>query len=142
MNFIKNLFSRCRNTQKYWMFIYFIILFFAVIFTIYKTIYLNEVKNIDQTANELSVLNTKLDKLEKTTLENNLELQKQILQNKKLITEQETLITANKQLEKRIQAHTELLKRMCEYIVVITVDKKITPRQCLADYSWKREEGL
>ena len=47
-----------------------------------------------------------------------------------------------KQLEKRIQAHTEMLKRMCEYIVVITVDRKILPRQCLPDYSWRREEGL
>lgn len=46
-----------------------------------------------------------------------------------------------KSLEKRLQAHTDLMKRMCEYIIVITVDKKIIPRQCLPEYKWTKEEG-
>lgn len=56
--------------------------------------------------------------------------------------EKENLILENnlRTLEKRTQAHTELLKRMCEYIIVITVDKKIVPRQCLPEYKWGREE--
>lgn len=56
--------------------------------------------------------------------------------------EKENLILENnlRTLEKRTQAHTELLKRMCEYIIVITVDKKIIPRQCLPEYKWGREE--
>lgn len=53
----------------------------------------------------------------------------------------ETLTAANKILEKRLQAHVEVMKRICEYIGVITVDKKIVPRQCLHDYSWRKEEN-
>lgn len=46
-----------------------------------------------------------------------------------------------KLIEKRIQAHTDLMKRLCEYIIVITVDKKIIPRQCLPEYKWGKEEN-
>lgn len=49
--------------------------------------------------------------------------------------------SAHKQLEKRIQAQTEVIKRICEYVLVITVDKKIIPRQCLPEYRWNREDG-
>lgn len=44
-------------------------------------------------------------------------------------------------VERRLQAHTEAFKRLCEYVLVITVDKKIIPRQCLPEYKWAREEG-
>ena len=47
----------------------------------------------------------------------------------------------NQRLERRLQAHTEAFKRLCEYVMVITVDKKIVPRQCLPEYKWSREEG-
>jgi|688.fasta_scaffold546400_2 hypothetical protein len=70
------------------------------------------------------------------------ELEKQILITKKLESSNDTLLNNLKTAEKRIQFHNEILKRMCEYIVVITVDKKIIPRQCLSDYNWKKEEGL
>jgi hypothetical protein len=72
-------------------------------------------------------------------------LEKEILRlsdtSKKLEITNEMLGTSVKQLEKRLQAHIDITKRMCEYIIVITVDKKIIPRQCLPDYNWKREEG-
>lgn len=55
---------------------------------------------------------------------------------------QEDAAAANQQrLERRLQAHTEAFKRMCEYILVITIDKKLVPRQCLPEYRWSREEG-
>jgi hypothetical protein len=44
-----------------------------------------------------------------------------------------------KQLEQRLQTHLEFNKRLCEYIFVITVDRKIVPRQCLSDYKWNKE---
>lgn len=69
------------------------------------------------------------------------ELEKQILISKKLETTNDTLLNNLKAAEKRIQFHNELLKRMCEYIVLITVDKKIIPRQCVSDYNWRKEEN-
>lgn len=70
--------------------------------------------------------------------ESQLEKQRELVRS----LEKENLILENnlRTLEKRTQAHTELLKRMCEYIIVITVDKKIIPRQCLPEYKWGREE--
>jgi len=52
------------------------------------------------------------------------------------------LVEANKKLDRRLQGQLEYNKRLCEYIMVITVDKKIVPRQCLPEYKWQREEGL
>ena len=51
-------------------------------------------------------------------------------------------VEANKKLDRRLQGHLEFNKRLCEYVLVITVDKKIVPRQCLPEYKWQREEGL
>jgi len=31
------------------------------------------------------------------------------------------------------------MKRICEYIWVITIDKKIAPRQCYPEYNWSKE---
>jgi len=45
-----------------------------------------------------------------------------------------------KRLDKNQQTQIETLKRMCEYIWVITIDKKIVPRQCYPEYNWRREE--
>ena len=71
-------------------------------------------------------------------------LEKQIEKQEFLIKRLESSMDAaanDKQLEKKLQAHTEAFKRLCEYIVVITVDKKIIPRQCLPEYKWAKEEG-
>ena len=69
------------------------------------------------------------------------ELEKQILITKKLESSNDDLLNNLKTANKRIQFHNEILKRMCEYIIVITVDKKIIPRQCLSDYNWRKEEN-
>ena len=69
------------------------------------------------------------------------ELEKQILITKKLESSNDDLLNNLKIANKRIQFHNEILKRMCEYIIVITVDKKIIPRQCLSDYNWRKEEN-
>ena len=77
-----------------------------------------------------------------TNVDHQIELQLEKHRELVLTLEKENSILENnlKTLEKRTQAHTELLKRTCEYIIVITVDKKIIPRQCLPEYKWGREE--
>lgn len=74
--------------------------------------------------------------------QNNLEIQleKQNALIKKLEETNIALENSLKSQDKRIQANTEIIKRMCEYIWVITIDKKIAPRQCYPDYNWRREE--
>ena len=69
------------------------------------------------------------------------ELERQVLTKKQLDIANDNLEKANQRLERRLQAHTEAFKRLCEYVMVITVDKKIVPRQCLPEYKWSREEG-
>ena len=73
------------------------------------------------------------------TLEAQIEKQNVLIQ--KLETQNNNLENNLKLLEKRLQAHTDVMKRICEYIVIITVDKKIIPRQCLLEYKWSKEEG-
>ena len=74
--------------------------------------------------------------------QNNLEIQleKQNALIKKLEETNLALENSLKSQDKRIQANTEIIKRMCEYIWVITIDKKIAPRQCYPEYNWRREE--
>lgn len=83
--------------------------------------------------NSDSVL-TKIERLEK-------QIEKQEFLIKRLESSMDAAAANDKQLEKKLQAHTEAFKRLCEYIVVITVDKKIIPRQCLPEYKWAKEEG-
>jgi len=77
---------------------------------------------------------TKIERLEK-------QIEKQEFLIKRLESSMDAAAANDKQLEKKLQAHTEAFKRLCEYIVVITVDKKIIPRQCLPEYKWAKEEG-
>ena len=79
--------------------------------------------NIPTSANSLEVQIEKQNVLIKKLEEHNLNLENNI-----------------KALDKKIQTNTEIIKRMCEYIWVITIDKKIAPRQCYPDYNWRRED--
>lgn len=67
------------------------------------------------------------------------ELKSQSIAIKQLQQKNDELATTSKQLEKKQQTHIEFSKRLCEYIFVITVDKKIIPRQCLSNYDWNKE---
>lgn len=71
-------------------------------------------------------------------------LEKQLENQSALMRTQETnleqLLKTDRQADKRLQFHTETLKRMCEYIWVITIEKKLVPRQCYPDYNWRRED--
>ena len=67
------------------------------------------------------------------------ELKSQSTAIKQLQQKNDELAVTNKQLEKRQQTQIEFSKQLCEYIFVITVDKKIIPRQCLSNYDWNKE---
>ena len=71
-------------------------------------------------------------------------LEKQVQDQQKVIawydTYNQTSQTNFKRLDKNQQNQIDVLKRMCEYIWVITIDKKIVPRQCYPEYNWRREE--
>jgi len=83
----------------------------------------------------------RVEQLDKQIADQNLIIEQHAKNLQQYETNLETLTAANKVLEKRLQAHVEVMKRICEYIGVITVDKKIVPRQCLHDYSWRKEEN-
>ena len=83
---------------------------------------------------DLEPLKQRIDQLER-----DLAQQAQTKRNLDAVIEQHE--RANQRLERRLQAHTEAFKRICEYVMVITIDKKLVPRQCLPEYKWSREEG-
>ena len=132
MQFIKWL----KSKYKYWVLIGYLIII-ALFMTIILQRHTQEKQPLPPPAPVVN-LEEPLKRLEQ--LERELEIQKNTTKQQE--TANETLLNNIKQLEKRVQAHTEVVKRMCEYIVIITVDKKILPRQCLPDYNWRREEGL
>ena len=125
-----------KSKYKYW-----VLLGYLIIITLFITLilqrHMQEKQQLPPPAPTVN-LEEPLKRIEQ--LERQLELQKNTTKQQE--TANEALASSIKQLEKRVQAHTEVVKRMCEYIVIITVDKKILPRQCLPDYSWRREEGL
>ena len=125
-----------KSKYKYWVLLGYLIII-ALFITIILQRHLQEKQSIPPPAPTVN-LEEPLKRIEQ--LERQLELQKNTTKQQE--TANEALASSIKQLEKRVQAHTEVVKRMCEYIVIITVDKKILPRQCLPDYSWRREEGL
>ena len=125
-----------KSKYKYWVLLGYLIII-ALFITIILQRHMQEKQSIPPPAPTVN-LEEPLKRIEQ--LERQLELQKNTTKQQE--TANEALASSIKQLEKRVQAHTEVVKRMCEYIVIITVDKKILPRQCLPDYSWRREEGL
>ena len=90
--------------------------------------------------NEVQEIKIQTPQVNNSTVLLETQLEKQIVLIKKLEEHNLSLENNIKVLDKRIQANTEIIKRMCEYIWVITIDKKIAPRQCYPDYNWRREE--
>ena len=82
-----------------------------------------------------------LDPLTRRIEQLELDLERQTKANQALTAQLDQHERANQRTERRLQAHTEAFKRICEYVMVITIDKKLVPRQCLPEYRWSREEG-
>jgi len=83
---------------------------------------------------DLEPLTRRIEKLE-------LDLERQNKANQVLTAQLDQQERVNQRSERRLQAHTEAFKRICEYVMAITIDKKLVPRQCLPEYRWSREEG-
>jgi len=109
-----------------------VLIFIALILTVFAIVKTNNKQTTVEQLPQVVTTNTNTVEIlveKQSVLISTLEKNNQILDNN------------IKSLEKRLQAHTDLMKRMCEYIIVITVDKKIIPRQCLPEYKWTKEEG-
>ena len=123
--------------QKHWTdilgFTYFASSMLIIGFLVYDKYYV--VKKQEEPLPKIVVEDTTGKRLE--TLE--ADYKKLTLQVKYLETKNEDLIQVNKALEKKQQVQISFNKRLCEYIGVITIDKKIIPRQCLSDYIWNIE---
>lgn len=123
-----------KSNFRYWFsIIYLIIAFVAVVVLVHNNTS-KPAPVIEQPAVDLEPLKQQISSLEK-------QLEQHAKDHKRLESANESLTATVKQLERRAQAQLEYSKRICEYILVITVDKKILPRQCLPEYKWHREEG-
>ena len=136
MNIIDNL----KSTWKFWFGIAYFTLLILVITAVYNK---HSVKPTPPAPVPEPVAEVKvdLDPLNRRIASLEAELAAHTAQLRTLKHEHDSMFAANQRLERRIQAHTEAFKRLCEYVVVITVDKKLVPRQCLPEYRWTREEG-
>lgn len=127
-----------KDTAGYWGFSIYLILVSILAFMVFQKHMLEKSSKESLTVDSVISIQQQIDSLEKQIEQQSAIIK--ILENK-IEQQNETLANINRPLEKRIQAQTEVLKRLCEYIVVITVDKKIIPRQCLPEYRWNREDG-
>ena len=130
-----------KHFQSNWRF-YLGLVYFTVLVFVMAAVYSKQTsKSVPQVAVpppapsiDLEPLKQRIDQLER-----DLAQQAQTKRNLDAAIEQHE--RANQRLERRLQAHTEAFKRICEYVMVITIDKKLVPRQCLPEYKWSREEG-
>jgi len=127
-----------KDTAGYWAFSIYLILVSILAFMVFQKHMLEKPSKESLTADSVISIQQQIDSLEKQIEQQSAIIK--ILENK-IEQQNENLTNVNRPVEKRIQAQTEVLKRLCEYIVVITVDKKIIPRQCLPEYRWNREDG-
>ena len=68
-----------------------------------------------------------------------LEQQRQEQELKRLAKQIEEQAAMDKKIERKQDNNLQVMKRICEYIWVITIDKKIAPRQCYPEYNWSKE---
>jgi len=135
MNDQYNFFQWIKPFLRYWFEVIYLLVITSIFAVTVHTGYFdnNEPKIISQTV-DLAPLQQQIVNLE-------LKIEQQSLEIKQLSAANESLSSNVKILERRSQAQLEYSKRICEYILVITVDKKIIPRQCLPEYKWHKEEG-
>lgn len=135
MNDQYNFFQWIKPFLRYWFEVIYLLVITGIFAVTVHTGYFdnNEPKIISQTV-DLAPLQQQIVNLE-------LKIEQQSLEIKQLSAANESLSSNVKILERRSQAQLEYSKRICEYILVITVDKKIIPRQCLPEYKWHKEEG-
>lgn len=127
-----------KDTAGYWAFSIYLIFVSILAFMVFQKHMLEKPSKELLTVDSVISIQQQIDSLEKRVEQQSAIIK--ILENK-IEQQSETIANINRPLEKRIQAQTEVIKRICEYVLVITVDKKIIPRQCLPEYRWNREDG-
>lgn len=133
-----------KRTSEYWfLFFYYVLILFVLAFAylVYDKFLVSKPIEVKSNILDIETINNRINSLEKQILDQNRLLEKQAISIKLFENTHDGLMTNSRINERRLQAHTEFLKRTCEYFNVITVDKKILPRQCLPEYNWRREDG-
>lgn len=127
-----NLYACLKWFERTWRF--WVALVFIANMTYLGHLYLNQPKPVEQV----------LTKSDQELIERLGKLEKELERQDKIIvfydTYHATQMTNMRKLERNQLSQIDTLKRMCEYIWVITIDKKIAPRQCYPEYNWRREE--
>lgn len=127
--------------QQNWKF-WFTIIYFTVVIVLLVAVFNKHVRRpVPEVIQPAPTITVDLEPLNKRIAALEQDLTAQTMALKAAKSESDALIASNQRLERRLQSHTEAFKRLCEYVLVITVDKKIIPRQCLPEYKWAREEG-
>ena len=133
-----NMLEKLQSNWKFW----FSITYFTVVIVLLAAVYSKHAKRpVPEIIQPVPTVTVDLEPLNKRIAELEQDLTAQTMALKAVKSESDALIASNQRLERRLQSHTEAFKRLCEYVLVITVDKKIVPRQCLPEYKWAREEG-
>lgn len=129
------------QTQRYWFLTLYFLLVGICSYFVADKYFIDKPVVLDTSIGVIEKLSKQITDLEKVVESQNRLIDQQAISIKWLENNAEPLFASNRVFEKRLQAHTEFMKRTCEYINVITIDKKITPRQCLPEYTWRREDG-
>ena len=137
---INMIIEKLKSTWKFWFSVVYFTALIMVMFAVYNK---HTVKPApaEPPPPPSPTITVDLDPINKKIAVLEQELSAHTTQLQTLKKEHDIVMAANQRLERRAQSHTEAFKRLCEYVMVITIDKKLVPRQCLPEYRWSKEEG-
>lgn len=132
--------EKLKSTWKFWFSVVYFTALILVMFAVYNK---HTVKPVpaEPPPPPSPTITVDFDPINKKIAVLEQELSAHTTQLQTLKKEHDIVMAANQRLERRAQSHTEAFKRLCEYVMVITIDKKLVPRQCLPEYRWSKEEG-
>ena len=137
---INMIIEKLKSTWKFWFSLVYFTALIMVMFAVYNKHTAKPVP-AEPPSPPTPAITVDLDPINKKIAVLEQELSAHTTQLQTLKKEHDIVMAANQRLERRAQSHTEAFKRLCEYVMVITIDKKLVPRQCLPEYRWSKEEG-
>ena len=137
---INMIIEKLKSTWKFWFSLVYFTALIMVMFAVYNKHTAKPVP-AEPPPPPTPAITVDLDPINKKIAVLEQELSAHTTQLQTLKKEHDIVMAANQRLERRAQSHTEAFKRLCEYVMVITIDKKLVPRQCLPEYRWSKEEG-
>lgn len=137
---INMIIEKLKSTWKFWFSVVYFTALIMVMFAVYNKHTAKPVP-AEPPPPPTPAITVDLDPINKKIAVLEQELSAHTTQLQTLKKEHDIVMAANQRLERRAQSHTEAFKRLCEYVMVITIDKKLVPRQCLPEYRWSKEEG-